>query len=175
MIFVILICNLIGCNNASINEIMDDAQLANVLEQGLLISNIGDDEIFLYHKYENQENADSLIAFYHYGSNIFGYEISDSIVNDITYRSDKSIPKELDAHSILDIEFVSDTTNYSPKCVFISEPFFVDDKKLLLSLAYKNRRSSERWIYFLEKKQESFKVISFFDFQKDKLYMKGEL
>lgn len=174
--FIILIYSLLGCKHSDDNKIIDDRQLADMLEQALLISSIDSDEVFLYEKYENQKNADSLIAFYHYGSNIFGYKIKDSIINNVTYRADKLVPKNLNNFLGIDIKYTSDTTDFNKTYTFITEPFFIDDNKLLFFLSNNKNSSVKRWMYFLEKKQQnSFKVVSFFDFQKNKLYMQGNL
>ncbi len=173
--FIILVYSLLGCGYSNDNKIVDDGQLANILEQALLISNINSDEIILYNKYVNQENVDSLVAFYHYGSNIFGYTIKDSVINDVTNRADSFVPKNLNNYLEFDIK-TSDVIASDKTYTFITEPFFIDDNKLLFFLSNKKNSSVKRWMYFLEKKQQdSFKVISFFDFQKNKLYMQGKL
>lgn len=173
---IILIYSLLGCGYSNDNKIVDDGQLANILEQALLISNINSDEIILYNKYVNQENVDSLVAFYHYGSNILGYTIKDSVINNVTNRADSFVPKNLNNYLEFDIKYTSDVIGSDKTYTFITEPFFIDDNKLLFFLSNKKNSSVKRWMYFLEmKQQDSFKVISFFDFQKNKLYMQGKL
>lgn len=175
IIFIILIYSLLGCTHFGNDKTVDGRQLADMLEQALLISKIDSDEVMLYHRYENQKNADSLVAFYHYWSNIFGYKIKDSIINNIAGRADNLIPKDLDDLSVVSIKYASDTVDFAKTYTFITEPFQIDDDKLLFSLSNKKNGFYQRWIYFLEKKQDSYKIVSFFDFQKNKLYMQGEL
>jgi hypothetical protein len=173
---VMLICSLLGCGYSKNDKSVDDEQIADILAQALLISNFDSDEIFLFHYYVNQNNVDSLIAFYHYGSNIFGYEIKDSIINEVTKQTDNIIPQSIKNYLEYDIIYFADTIAFDKTCTFITEPFFIDDNKLLFFLSNKKNNSIKSWMYFLEKRQkDSFKVISFFDFQKNKLYMQGKL
>lgn len=173
---VILMCSLLGCGYSKNDKSVDDAQIADMLAQALLISNFDSDEIFLYHKYVNQNNVDSLIAFYHYGSNIFGYEIRNSIINEVTKQTDNSIPQSIKNYFKYDITYFTDTIAFDKTCTYITEPFFIDDNKLLFFLSNKKNNSIQSWMYFIEtRQQDSFKIISFFDFQKNKLYMQGKL
>lgn len=176
IIIVILFVNLFGCKEFKADGVLNSTQLVDVLEESILISGITSNKIFLYQEYDNSENRDSLIAFYQYGSNIWGYEISDSIIDNIEKRQNNHLPDSINVYSVLDVNLISNTNNFDGDYILISEPFFIDERKILFSLSRKNNNTSldERWIYFLEKKEKSYRMISFYDFQNDKIYFQKD-
>lgn len=171
IISVLLLWNLLGCQYFKENkEVVTKNQLSGIIEQALFISHIHSGEVFIYQKYQNQENVDSLIAFYEYGRNIYSYKIKDSIENFVKGRTNRSIPKNLDVLSKYGIKFISDTVHFKGRYLLITEPFYIDNNKLLFLIKHKNISLTESWMCYLEKKQETFKVTSFFDFQKNRLF-----
>jgi len=177
IIVIILLINLFGCKGFKADGVINSTQFVDVLQKSILTSCITSDKIFLYEEYENRENIDSIVAFYHYGSNIWKYEVSDSIIDNIEKRGNKHLPDSIDVLSVADIKLISDTSNFNKDYILISEPFFVDQSKLLFVLSNKNNITSlnDRWIFYMEMNHETYELISFYNFQNDKFYFPAEL
>lgn len=172
LILVILLSVVFSCKSNNVQEVLNRKQFVEVLEQSILLSGITSSKISLYNEYDNNLNIDSVLAFYQYGSNIFGYEISDSITNYVLERKDNPIPRNINELSVLDIEVISDTLNFNEDYILISEPFLIDSNKMLFTMSNKNTTGKASWIFFFEKKQDSLILIRFYDFQKDRLYQR---
>ncbi len=86
LIVVILLVGVLGCTSNSTSKVLNRNQFVQVLEESILISGITSNKILLYHEYDNQLNIDSVLAFYWYGSNLYDYEVNDSIANYIENR-----------------------------------------------------------------------------------------
>ncbi len=168
---------ILGCQDNRKVKDGNNTCFFDALEQALLIAHIEINDVCFFYKFENQLDKDSLKNFYYYGSNIYGYEVSDSIINYIDDRKNKVLSNNIKKCEKANLEIINDTIGFQGDYVMISEPIYVEENRLLFSI--RNKRSlhsyHERWIFFLEHKLEGFKVSSFYNFQKDKLYLEGEL
>lgn len=149
------------------HQILTDNEWSDIT--GVTLGFAKGDVPYVLKEYGNIELRGITLSVYVNCSDI-GYAINDSILNNIKNRKNKLITNRLD--TINNIRFVSDTKGFNHNFVTYSEPFYVNNEILCLSMS--NRIVSENktleWVFFLKKKNGKFRVLTFYDVQKDVFY-----
>ncbi|MCW3787923.1 hypothetical protein [Plebeiibacterium sediminum] len=175
LILVIFLIGGLGCNSYNTSNVLNPKQFVEVFEESILMSGITSNRILLYNEYDNQLNIDSVLAFYYYGGNLYNYEVNNSTTKILESRKNLFFPNDINELSVLDIELISDTCKIDKSYLLLSEPFNVGNNKFIYSMSRRGKARNTSWIFFLEKNQDSLKILSFYDFQKDRLYQRKEL
>lgn len=144
-------------------QVLSDSDLYDALAVAVGFARINADELFLYENYENKDLADILSNEYRFGAEDFGYQVEESVLDNIEHRKNSRISISLD--SIQWIRFTNDTIGLNEAYIVLSEPFNVDSLMVMYSMTYRNRIDSEEqlWIYYLQEQDGKMKTKLIFD------------
>ena len=172
IIFIVVMISFNSCYSYNNNEVLKGKDWSDILIQSLGFSGVYSDTLFLYNKFENIEFADSLCKYYSKWSDIYVYNLNDSITTLLKNRSNSIIVNKLDTLSLIKIEFVSDTIDF-PDCLLkISEPIIFDGDKLIYSVSMHEKKGNvNSWIFYFDIQTDYFKLLSIYDYQKNKLFV----
>ena len=168
IIFVVIMLGLFGCKNINKqSQLLTDKEWGDILNITLPLAT--GDKPYIYKKYGNVELKDITLIIYNYCADI-GYELNDTILNYIKNRDNKLITNKLDM--MFNINFISDLNGFKHNYVIYSEPFYVNNQILCISMSNKlvNEGVLLEWVFFLKKQNDSIKIIKFYDDQKDMFF-----
>ncbi len=167
VIIIIIILSLFSCkSNNKTAQLLTDTEWREIISQTIKFPR-RKIESQIYKDYNNIYMRDTVIAVYEYCSYL-GYEVNDSIIDYIKNRKNKPITNRLD--TMYGFSFTLDTINNH--YITYSEPFFVNDKMICVSMSSFNIKedTSFCFVYFFKKENGSFKEIEFYDVRKNLFY-----
>lgn len=173
IVFIVITLCLFGCENKnSQSQLLTDKEWSDILNLTLPLAK--GDKPYIYYKYGNVELK-------HITSNVYsncidiGYELNDTILNYIKNRNNKLITNELD--TMFNVNFVSNLKGFKHNYVIYSEPFYVNNQIICVSMSNKilNEDALLMWVFFLKKQNDSIKIIEFYDAQKDMFFKPATL
>jgi len=168
IIFVVVLLSLFGCRNINKQpQLLTDKEWSDILNITLPLAK--GDKPYIYRKFENVESKEIISSVYTNCEDI-GYELNDTILNYINSRNNKLITNKLD--TMFNVSFVSNLNGFKHNYVIYSEPFYVNNQILCISMSNKIIKEDAllKWVFFLKKQNDSIKVIEFYDVQKDMFF-----
>lgn len=172
-ILIIITLSLFSCKTENKQvQVLTDSEWSDILISTLPLAK--GDRPYIYREYGNEELKDITSKVYVNCADI-GYELNDSIISNINNRKNIPITNKID--TMYNISLVSDLNEFKHNYVIYSEPFYVSTQILCVSMGNKLIVEDEilQWVFFLEKQNGSFKIIEFYDVQKDKFFKPASL
>jgi hypothetical protein len=173
LVLLIISLSLFGCRTENKPvQLLTDNEWRDILKSTLPLAE--GEKPYIFKEYENINSKDVISKIYTTCVDL-GYELSDSTLSKINNRLNKPITNRLD--TMFSIRFISDTNRVSDNFVIYSEPFYVNDEILCISMINKKvlENTALQWVIFLKKKNESFKIIEFYDVKKDQFFRPAPL
>jgi len=163
---IVLDCN--TNNRYEKNQILTDNEWREILINTLFLAE--GDKPYVLAFFDNKRSKNILSDIYLQCKNDLGYKINDSILYMIQNRRNNPVTNRLD--TILNVSFIYDTTNFKENYVIYSEPFYISNNLICLSMTNKKVKEniSLEWIFFFKKQNNTFKLIFFYDVNKDMFY-----
>ncbi len=161
---IMILFLIISCNN----YVEDQIQILTDVEWVSILNNTPGSK-YIYKEYNNTELKDT-IAWVYYNCSHLGYDIQKSKIHYVYNRKNKLITNKLD--TISNFRFIIDTIGFKYDYVIYSEPFFVTDEIVCVSISKKEVKENvfSHRVFFLKKQNDLYKIIEFYDVRKDRFY-----
>jgi len=154
------------CCQSTKNELLTNEEWNDVLG---LLGTSKQNKASLFTKFENIEMENILEEVYIANKESLCYKINDSIIQLLQNRKNTNFNKNKKVG--FNLTYIDDTLNCKEYNV-LSEPFFIKDSLICLSIRFVNteKNSSSSIIYFFEKNNNGLQVIEFYNIDKDRFY-----
>jgi len=171
--FFLILLSLFGCKTDK-KQVLEytDNEWRDILKNTLPLAE--GNKPYIFKEFGNMESKDIISNIYSICTDL-GYELNDSILKNINNRKNKPIKNNLD--TMFNVGFVFDTSDFNYNYVIYSEPFYVNNEILCVSMSNKNviENITLQWVFFFKKQKEALKIIEFYDFKKDKFFRPAPL
>jgi len=167
-IFLLIAFSLICCKYQKQHiQTLTDKEWWNILN--ITLSFTKDNETLIQDEFENYELKKIISSVYTECSDL-GYTISDSVLKYISNRKNIAITNKLD--TMFNVRFVTYNDKDNHNIVSYSEPFYIAKDLICLSMSYSliDKNKKKQWVFIFKKFNGIFKLIEFYDINKDTYY-----
>ncbi len=167
--FLFLILILLGCKTESKKaKSFTASDWKNILTYTLAFAE--GEKPYVFKNYENDKSKDLISSIYKDRSEKIGYQFHDSVYYYLRKRTNGPILDRLD--TMFNITFVQDTIMLNKNVIIFSEPFFINDSIICISMSniIMPKATLKKKVFFLKKSYNSYGIIEVYDVNKDKFY-----